>query len=527
MATGREWLAEFEAQRGRPLRVLHIGNIANNAYNNAKIQRQRGIEADVSSHDYFHVMACPEWEDAEFEGDVVDAFFPDWWNVDTNGFRRPTWFAQGNARTCQRYFAARRREGLRAKLLGKMLTVERWLWCRSTPTARVVGYRGGLMKAPRIAGRGLRSVLRVVLGLGELLRGRGLSTATTRAMPVRLATRVHPGAVDSTELGNRFRELFPGRSPLGVNDLRGYREQARGWRDVVRGYDVVQGYALDAIVPVLSAAERWTAYEHGTLRDIPFEDSPSGRICALAYRTAPVVFVTNSDVVPSARRLGLTDEQLVFLPHAVDSDRLFRFAAAHEQLRPRGDDPVTFFSPTRHDWLDRDPSWTKGNDHLIRAFARLRDAGVEARLVLVEWGRHLVASRALIDELKLTEHVSWVDSMSKRALWTEYMRAHAVADQFTLRAIGGVAFEAMALGCRVLTAVDERETAAFFGAVPELLVCNDEDEIAAALRLVADDPLDRAGLGAAARAWFERYHSADRIVDIQLAAYSRVLDPGS
>src|SRR3954464_4995623 len=98
-----EWVDQFEREKGRRLRVLHIGNIANNAYNNAKIQRQRGIEADVSSHDYFHVMACPEWEDAEFDGDVVDGLFPDWWNVDTNGFRRPAWFAQGNARTCQRY----------------------------------------------------------------------------------------------------------------------------------------------------------------------------------------------------------------------------------------------------------------------------------------------------------------------------------------------------------------------------------------------------------------------------------------
>jgi len=32
----------MNARLGRPLRVLHIGNIANNAYNNARIQRQYG-----------------------------------------------------------------------------------------------------------------------------------------------------------------------------------------------------------------------------------------------------------------------------------------------------------------------------------------------------------------------------------------------------------------------------------------------------------------------------------------------------
>ena len=79
---GHAWLADFERSAGRPLRVLHIGNIANNAYNNALIQRQRGIDAYVLSFDYYHIMATPEWEDADFSGDIGDDFFPDWWAVD-------------------------------------------------------------------------------------------------------------------------------------------------------------------------------------------------------------------------------------------------------------------------------------------------------------------------------------------------------------------------------------------------------------------------------------------------------------
>ena len=34
---GFSFLKEFQHAHGRPLRVLHIGNIANNAYNNALI----------------------------------------------------------------------------------------------------------------------------------------------------------------------------------------------------------------------------------------------------------------------------------------------------------------------------------------------------------------------------------------------------------------------------------------------------------------------------------------------------------
>ena len=71
------WLGDFKQQSGRALRVLHIGNIANNAYNNAKIQRSLGIEADVLCYDYYHIMGTPEWEDTDIQGSL-DNFHPDW-----------------------------------------------------------------------------------------------------------------------------------------------------------------------------------------------------------------------------------------------------------------------------------------------------------------------------------------------------------------------------------------------------------------------------------------------------------------
>ena len=34
------WLERFAMEKGRPLRVLHVGNVANNAYLNAKFLRR-------------------------------------------------------------------------------------------------------------------------------------------------------------------------------------------------------------------------------------------------------------------------------------------------------------------------------------------------------------------------------------------------------------------------------------------------------------------------------------------------------
>src|SRR5947207_10280363 len=84
--TDLPFIANFRSAYGRPLRVLHIGNIANNAYNNACIQPQYGIDADVICYDYYHIMSCPEWEDGKFKGEV-DHTFPDWWSSSLKGWR--------------------------------------------------------------------------------------------------------------------------------------------------------------------------------------------------------------------------------------------------------------------------------------------------------------------------------------------------------------------------------------------------------------------------------------------------------
>ncbi|OKO82809.1 hypothetical protein AC628_04080 [Bradyrhizobium sp. NAS96.2] len=86
--------------------MLHLGNIANNAFNNARIQRQHGIDAYVIAYENYHIMACPEWEEAAFEGDLGDPFFPDWTKVDLGGYQRPRWFASGPLKLCCSMIAA-------------------------------------------------------------------------------------------------------------------------------------------------------------------------------------------------------------------------------------------------------------------------------------------------------------------------------------------------------------------------------------------------------------------------------------
>jgi glycosyltransferase involved in cell wall biosynthesis len=368
---------------------------------------------------------------------------------------------------------------------------------------------------------------------------RRLSSLARTPAELRLVRDTSPSTLDVSDpppnkphiledpLTLRFRELFPDRyPPLRRSDCAMFLPGLPGWQRLFREYDVIQGYAIDSIIPLLAGESKFAAYEHGTLRNIPFEDNEQGRMCAFCYRESSIVFVTNSDVLDSARRLGLTDDQMVFLPHAVDSDKLLRYAEANRTLAPPTDAATTFFSPTRQDWVSGHSDWSKGNDRMIRALAVARERGFDCRFVLVEWGKDLDASRNLIAELDLADYVEWLAPMRKRDLWKQYLRSHAVIDQFLTPAIGGVTFEAMALGRRVITALDPVVTEEFFGATPPVFISQTTNQIAEALCRVAADPDDCAGVGEAARDWFRRYHSAERIIDLQVDAYSRMLaDP--
>ena len=127
-----DWIQKFIAMRGRPPRILHVGNIANNAYQTAKMLNAAGADCDVLCADYYHTMGTPEWDDADFSGDVGDQNYPAWQEVELRGFERPKWFAQGPRHIAIAYLMAKRsgEEKRAATLWRKMEKARRHLAVR-------------------------------------------------------------------------------------------------------------------------------------------------------------------------------------------------------------------------------------------------------------------------------------------------------------------------------------------------------------------------------------------------------------
>jgi glycosyltransferase involved in cell wall biosynthesis len=541
------WLKSFERERGRKLRVLHIGNIANNAYNNAKIQRARGIDADVLSFDYYHIMATPEWEDADFVGTIKDDYFPDWWALDLQGFRRPRWFVAGPLDASIRYLLAKTAGSAMAGPLWHALECERWLLSRRgrareaalKAIALVTGQEFVGVLAPansllmRAFGRHLCWIggmpLMRATRLGQKLRHRGdrlVRHARTASYYADRARQQRVTAKHEEQTRARMAECF---AEIGRTDApHDFSELYTYWfhpyfRLLLQRYDIVQGYATYTAMPYIIGLSDYVAYEHGTIRSIPFEDTHEGQMCLASYHAADAVLVTNLDNLAAAQRMKLDPQRLVCLPHAFDSDKLLTFARQAGLPEPGRDRPVTFVTPTRQHWRDNDPGWAKGNDRVFAALRMVKDSGRFCMLRAVAWGKDLEASRALVAELGIADMVEWLPTMKKRELWLEYLKAHAVIDQFLVPAFGGVTFEAMILARRVITSLDAAIAARFFGVAPPLFACQTADEIAAAMMAVIDDPQDATGRGRANQEWMQRYHSADRIVAIQLDLYRRLI----
>ncbi|UGY06676.1 glycosyltransferase [Bradyrhizobium quebecense] len=296
---------------------------------------------------------------------------------------------------------------------------------------------------------------------------------------------------------------------------------ANEFADVLEHYDIIQGYSIDGFIPFINGFKNYTCYEHGTLRELPFEKTYNGILCSASYKNAAFSFVTNSDVLPSVARLKLKRERTVYLPHAFDDEKISSFRAGLK-LPKRDFKVTTFFSPSRHHWHAAPVSMQKGNDLFLRAAAQVAQTDRDFRIILVEWGVDVHRSKELIQELRIEDMVSWTPSLNKAELRQRYCSSDVVVDQFRIPAIGGVTFEAMALGRRVITNLDETQSAEFFGAAPPCLAADSVESCAARILEVLADPLDGNGRGDAARLWFEKCHSAQRVVALQLAAYRTI-----
>ncbi|OGA21479.1 MAG: hypothetical protein A3I02_01460 [Betaproteobacteria bacterium RIFCSPLOWO2_02_FULL_67_26] len=544
---GTSWVDAFRRRHGRAPRVLHIGNIANNAYKIAKALNLGGLDCDVICHSYYHIMACPEWEEADGDFRFRDQFHPDWHEARLGDYERPRWFVQGELETCIAYLLARRR---RDTALGEKL----WKVLQHENRTRRFGPGGLLALLPQVLAprtvrlrrrvkalfhdrkAAQRAARRIEAAIGTETRLRralarlaaGVAAAAITAFQALLPFRAARAAYDAADSelqdqkarwARRFQESFPlRRDQLGEDEVTDFLRTSKLWAGLLQEYDIVQAYATDPIIPMLNGSHPYVAFEHGTLRVFSLEDNTTSRLTALAYNRADHVFITNGDCRDYAERIGVT--RYSGIPHPVETPQALGVRGDPGSLRRRYGVSSLFLCPLRHDWA------IKGTDRYIRALPLIKARlGPDFKLLATNWGADLASSRSLAEELGVMDRIDWIDPLPRHALLRMVGSVDIVFDQIALPVFGATAPEAIGAGTPVIMSYDSALTEWFIPEPAPILCAWTPDEIAAQVAVALDGSW-RKEYEARARLWFERWHSIQAVAAEHLKVYSRLCPAG-
>lgn len=568
LAELQAWLTAFEARHGRKLRVLHVGNVANNAYLIAKEQQRVGIDADVLSNDYYHMMTTPEWEELDIRHDWGDDTRPVFSPDDLGSYERPRFFAQGPLIACAAYLRARW-EGTSedADLLWEVLERSRlsqqvdakdqkvltgyleWLSAATplqaaasatnpSPTSSLIEQRS-VRRVPLLAAtaayRAARFTWRTSL---QALRLAGLARTADKiklragdnillGKLIRQYQNLHlhvaqPEKVERFQaLVDEFARFFPERTDqLSVADVAPYAYDVDLLAPVFANYDIVQGYGIGPIHPAIADVRPLIAFEHGTLRDFIRGDIYWHRLTALGYRKADHVFVTNGDCIEHARWLGC--ESVSPMLHPIDvKQHEVRDDAMIAELRRRYAGSVLLFCPIRHDWS------VKGTDVHLRALPMLRARfGDRVKTVLSPWGQQTEESRRLIAEAGCGRNVVWLERpLCRRDLIRHLQAADVVLDQMALPHFGATAPQALAAGTPVIMSYVPESTAWLVREPAPILAAFTPQDVAECV-VRAIDPGWRAAFKVRAQEWIHAHHHDRAVMEGHVQAYRSVLENG-
>jgi glycosyltransferase involved in cell wall biosynthesis len=549
------WTEDFRSRTGRRPKVLHVSNVANNAYLNARILTEVGIENHVIANDLYHFGSCPEWFDSggvKLDRRLIgEDFFPDFWRAGVPNSARPRWFAQAPQLLSLEYlclycddnplhelaWAAMQYERFKTTICKDTMPERLWL---DADTYQAAANASRLDAATRTMFEEVRSyqpiLERLFLAFGEIY-GPNVRSLLSIPIPFGYADPFEALVVDKeifaiwrdlrgkgilSALGYEMAELRDWKRPpvpKGVRqaDADAFVGAQGYWERLYDRYDYVINYATSPYLGLINR-RKFLAYEHGTIRSIPFDEDIIGRLTHAGYQYADGVFITNIDYITAEKRVALDRKKIHYIPHAFDETPLLDFKRDHAHLQPPTD-CVTFFWPTRQDWISRDIRMAKQNDIAIHALALAAKQTDRAfRIVAVDWGVDAQESKDLAAKLGIADRFEWIGPVSKLELWRRYMTSHALVDHFIGESVNGTQCEAMMLGRPMICSDCIVCGTEAYGAPPPYLAGTTAEQVAQQFLKVINDPTDKAGHGQAGFDWMIKHHSKAVITDILVKA---------
>ena len=187
------------------------------------------------------------------------------------------------------------------------------------------------------------------------------------------------------------------------------------------------------------------------------------------------------------------------------------------------DSAFVVFSHMRHHWVFEEDSYqidswnneNKHNDWLIHGFSRfLQSTSLQnPKLVLVEWGQDVAASKRLCVTLSISQNVIWLPLLARKQIyWIIKHLAHiSTGDFVTSKGThwGSTAYEAISLGAPVMQSIcfsSDEYKAYYDQPLPFLFDVHSVDDVVHNLKTYTANPEKYTSLFSDNLSWFNTYN---------------------
>jgi len=311
----------------------------------------------------------------------------------------------------------------------------------------------------------------------------------------------------STPIFERTGET-PSKTPRWIKILGKYEFSIPDLHNISKKYDLLHLHPPSSMFLHFLKKPK-VIHESGWIRRLMTVNGTTEKMGRRSYEKAEVVVWTNPDTYPLLEPLNI--KRLEFVPFVIDPKQ-------YKPMKTEKKDELLFFHPTRHVWD------VKGNDRLLRAFAKFIHSGYKAKLRLIDWGykEDVQLAKALISQENIGKYVEWKPPYSKPALIRTYNESTAVFDQFILGSGGTTCFESMSCEIPLVIYLNHWNEKCF-GEMPPVINASITEEIYNAMVDLTDQKLQRK-LGSAGRNFTLKHNHPDKIAKQLRKIYEEVLN---
>lgn len=312
-----------------------------------------------------------------------------------------------------------------------------------------------------------------------------------------------------TKLDTSLNNMFP-------DWIHFYDKKKSSWKWSVikkmreKKYDLIHAYVELPIFAYLSR-KPFVAHPQGSdLREMAFSNSIRGILLRRAYRKAKAIIVSSPEQIFLLKKLKLYNGILIpIIPE-------YPFFKPENISKDDFNDKLVIFHPANIDWKG------KGNDILIKGFAKSIMKYPNMILIIVDRGIDSNKTHELVNSLKINDKVKFIDGpLDYKELKYYYNLSDIIADQFVLGQLGGIAREALCCQKPLLTSFNKEEYQKIYSDLPPIVNTKSIDEAINNLEYL-QNKMVRDQIGKKGRDWVQKNSSMESMAKKLAIVYDSI-----